>query len=221
MHRLPQLFTTLAFFAVLALANSANAGTIVSTHDMVARQQVNLLGIDAVLVARGPVTFTFDVDVDGNTVPGGGSNMSSLFKGFLPDEFAPLRVNGFAFDLYSLDPAIVVASNNGTHVSAATKFGLRVFAAPGVALAEFFTTTNSIFASDVPSLLDFSGAVFRDDNPLGDITGIFIGPNFIGVPENAPVGVSFNRTVTPVPEPSTLLIGLVAAATCVRRRRRK
>jgi len=175
---------------------------------MEAVQQVNLLGVSASLVARGPATFTFDVDGNMNTIPGGLSTLDTLFSGFLPNEFSALGVNGAPFQLFSLDPEVVTATNNGTRVRIDTTFGLRVFAAPGVVGAEFFTRIPSVFEANVTSLRDLNGSVFQASNRPNDVTEIFIGNSILpGLPPAGTlVGISFDRTVSVVPEPASIFM---------------
>jgi len=193
--------------ALLALGTCAcqlNADIVVHTQPMLAVQNVNLLGIEAVLTAGGEGTFTFEVDGNNNTIPGGASNLVALFYGFLPDEFEPLGVDGAPFELFNNPPDLVQTTGNGTFVRVETTFGLRVFVAPGVVGANFYTSVPSLFETDVVGLQDFTGSIFQDpDRPL-DFTEIFVEENLLGLSPGTLVGVSFNRTVTAIPEPGSL-----------------
>lgn len=198
--------------AVLLVTMAGQARAEIITHDQefVARQQVNLLGVEATLVASGIGSFTFDVDSNGNTPPGSSSTVDTLFQGFLPSEFVVFGLDGRPFDLFSLNPELVTTSGNGTHVSVVTTFGLRVYASlGGPTLAEFFTEVPSLFETDVNSLTDFTGAVFQDPARPVDPTVVFIGNNPFGLDVGTPVGVSFDRTVSAVPEPASItLVGI-------------
>ena len=215
-------FSMVRMFTILTCVSSCLMATlqaeiIVTNVQMVAVQRVNLLGVNASLVASGPATFTFDVDANMNTIPGGVSTIDTLFSGFLPVEFTPLGVNGAPFQLFSLNPEVLTATNNGTRVRIDTTFGLRVFAAPGVVGAEFFTRIPSVFESNVTSLRDLNGSVFQASNRPNDITEIFIGNSILpGLPPSGTlVGVSFDRTVTAVPEPTSLLLCSLIGFACV------
>jgi hypothetical protein len=199
-----RLLLVIGLVACVFTTRDVQADIVVHEQDMIARQNVNLLGIDAVLYSRGPATFTFDVDANNNTIPGGASNVETLFKGFLPVEFAPLGVAGAAFDLFPNEPDVVEVTGDGTHVRIETTFGLRVYVAPGVVGANFYTAIPSIFESDVVGIQDFTGAVFQDPDRPNDVTEVFIGENIFGIAPGTLVGASFNRTVTAIPEPCSL-----------------
>ena len=206
------VFLHLVFFLGFVGNTGEVRGDIVITSvNMVARQQVNLLGVPETLVSSGVVKWTFDVDGNRNTVPGGVSSVDALFTGVLPTGFGGLA--GANFELFTLPGGTVTASNSGTHVRASTNFGLRVFAAPNVVLANFFTTSPSLFESDVTSLTNFTGSVFQDPARPNDITQVFIGANGLGVDVGSLVGISFDRTVTAVPEPSSLALCSIVALT--------
>ena len=206
---------------LVSSGGSLFAGMVAKTFQMRAIQQVNLFGVDATLVANGPVLFNFEVDANNNTIPGGNSFVDAFFTGILPSEFAAIGVGGAPFELFSLPGSqVLTASGNGTHVSLSTTFGLRVFAAPGVVGANFYTSVPSLFESDVISLTNFSESVFGDPSRPNDVTSVFIGDNLLGVPPGTQVGISFNRTVTTVPEPSSMLVfGLLGLVGCGRRSR--
>lgn len=75
---------------IVGIANEIQGGIIVTSVDMVARQQVNLLNVQETLVASGVVKWTFDVDANNNTIPGGASAVDALFNGVLPIGFGAL-----------------------------------------------------------------------------------------------------------------------------------
>jgi hypothetical protein len=223
MRRNTSLQVFLGFLvSFLGLVHHLQAGIIVTTVDMVARQQVNLFGVQDTLVSRGLITFTFDVDANNNTVVGGASSVAGTFTGTLPAGFSVLGLEDAPFELFTL-PGTLTATNNGTHVSALLNFGLRVYAAPNVVLANFYTSTPSLFESDVISLTNFTGSVFQD--PVlrpNDFTQVFIGDNLLNVPVDSLVGFSFDRTVTAVPEPSSLMMcSLLGLALVVYKKRRR
>ena len=199
------------------LVSTLQAAIIVTNVQMLAVQQVNLLGVSASLVASGPATFTFDVDGNMNTIPGGVSTIDTLFSGFLPVEFKPLGVYDAPFQLFSLNPEVLTVTNGGTHVRIDTTFGLRVFAGPGLVGAEFFTKIPSVFEANVTSLRVLNGSVFQASNRPNDITEIFIGNSILpGLPPaGSLVGISFDRTVTAVPEPTSILLWAMIGFACV------
>lgn len=198
----------------------ARADIVTHTLNMDALQNVNLLGIDAVLFATGPATFTFDVDANNNTIPGGNSSVTTLFTGVLPAAFAPLGVAGAPFELFPNLPNVLQATGNGTHVRVEATFGIRVYVAPGVVGANFFTAAPSIFQSNVIGLQNFNGSVFQDPLRPNDAAAVFIGANALGIAPGTQVGVSFNRTVAAVPEPSALWISLSFFALVIQRNRK-
>lgn len=194
--------------ASLLPSRIAAAALVVTDVNMRADQNVSLLGVDASLSATGMVHWVFDVDANGDSIPAGASTVDAVFQGTLPAEFGGLA--GAAYDLFSIDgQETVTTSNNGTHVRALTNFGLKVYAAPNVVLAEFYTQTPSIFEADVIGLANFNGSVFQDNLRPNDLTQVFIGQNGLSIIPNTLAGASFNRTVTAVPEPSSLVF-----ATC-------
>lgn len=204
---------------------SIQAGMVVTTLDMVAKQKISLFGgTGTILVATGPVTFTFDVDSNGNTISGGASRVDAKFTGVFGSEWAFLGLNGLSFDLFSLDvPSVpnTLTATNGNFVSAHVNFGLNIYAAPGVVLANFYTKTPSLFESQVNSLTDFGGAVLQAPNRPNDFTELYVGKNLLGLTEDTVVGTSFDRTVAPVPEPASVAmwgIGVVGAVIARRRR---
>jgi len=210
----------ISFFGLFGLATNVNGAVIVTSVNMVARQQVNLLGVIETLIADGVGNFTFEVDANNNTLAGGCvSEFNSLFRGFLPGGFGGLA--GARFDLFSLPGATVTASGNGTHVRNVTNFGMRVFAPDNTVLANFFTSTPSLFESNVISLTDIAGSVFQDALRPNDITQVFVGQNGLGQIEGALVGFSFDRTVTAVPEPSSLVVCILGGLGLFARRRFK
>lgn len=221
MRRNAAIRVLLGFFVgFLGLVNQLQAGIIVTTVDMVARQQVNLFGVQDTLVSRGLITFTFDVDANNNTV-GGASSVAGTFAGTLPAGFGALGIAGAPFELFTL-PGTLTASNNGTHVRALLNFGLRVYGGPNLVIANFYTATPSLFESDVTSLTNFTGSVFQD--PVlrpNDFTQVFIGDNLLNVPVDTLVGVSFDRTVTAVPEPSSLVMCSLLGLTLLVYRKQK
>lgn len=203
------VLTALAPIACVLSVVGARADLVVHNQEMRAVQNVSLLGVNAVLVAEGDALFTFDVDGNNNTVAGGGaSTLSALFTGILPPEFAALGVAGAAFELFNNTPDVVESTGNGTQVRVETTFGLRVYVAPGVVGANFYTSVPSLFESGVVGLQDFTGSVFQDPARPADLTDIFVGANLLGLTPGSLVGVSFNRTVTAIPEPTAL--GLLA-----------
>ncbi len=209
-----------ALIALCSSVSSLEGASITTTAQMEAKQQVSLFGAPAVtLVARGPVKFTFDVDGSGNTIPGGTSTLDAMFSGTLPSELGP-PLAGLSFDLFSVDTSSLTTVD-GNFVRAELTFGLTIYAAPGIVAANFYTLTPSIFQSSVISLTDLTGAVFQDPNRPSDPTAIYIGQNGLGVSEGTLVGVSFDRTVSTVPEPSTLVICSLVSVLGMTRWRRK
>ncbi|MEO8269790.1 MAG: PEP-CTERM sorting domain-containing protein [Aureliella sp.] len=219
-----RLFGLICFFALSSSATLLPAAIVTHNVQLLATQQVNLLGVDATLVGLGPATFTFDVDANNNTIPGGASTMDTLFFGSLPIEFATLGVAGAPFELYSIDPEVVTVTNNGTHLRVDTTFGFRVFAAPGVVGADFYTSTPSVFETDIIGLQDFTGSVFQSPDRPNDATDIFVGNSLPALnlpPSGSLVGFSFDRTVAAVPEPSSFLLCSIALAGLSFSRRRR
>ena len=212
---------------LLGISSTTTTQADIVTHDVdsLAVQQVNLFGVDATLEARGIASYTFDVDANNNTIPGGNSTLSVLFEGLLPSEFAGLGLEGAEFDLFTTNPGAenLTVTGNGTQISLETTFGIRVYAGPGVVGANFFTSTPSLFEGSINGLQDFTGSVFGDPNRPLDSTDIFIGDSLagLGLPASGTlVGSSFNRTVSAVPEPSSLFLGaaFVVFAGCRRRK---
>lgn len=216
----------LAMFVVwIGSQACVQAGMVITTVDMEAKQKISLFGgPGTTLVATGPVKFTFEVDSNGNTIAGGASRVDAMFTGVFGSEWAFLGLNGLSFDLFSLDVPSVpnsLTATNGNFVSARVNFGLNIYAAPGVVLANFYTKTPSLFESHVNSLTDFGGAVLQDPNRPNDFTELFVGKNLLGLDEDSVVGASFDRTVAPVPEPASVAmwgIGVVGAVIARRRR---
>lgn len=149
------------------------------------------------LTGTGFVEWHLDVDGSGNSI-GSGSFIVSDFQGTLPGSLGPL--GGTPFDLYSLNDGqqTVTSTGGGTVVTVTTNFELDV---PAAGL-QFYTTTPSVFATSVAGI-PFQSFFARAPNFGSDKTDIYLQ----GVP--VPVGQSFDRTVSSVPEPSSLaLLGL-------------
>lgn len=219
-----------ALASCIALCGNASTHAAIVVHEVenLAVQDVNLLGINATLRAQGRGTYTFDVDSNNNTNPGGASTLDTDFRGILPAEFGDL--GGAPFQLFA-DPATaeLTVTGDGTFLRLESTFSINVFADPAstIVAASFFTTTPSIFESDIIGLQDFTGSVFRDPridtNPMADAVPVFIGDSIVpGLPPAGTlVGSSFNRKVSVVPEPSSLLFAGLALGFGVSRRRRQ
>lgn len=202
----------LAIAAVLSSvsASSAIAGFVSFSVPSVAVQDVQLfpgtpIEVNATLTAVGTVDWNLDVDANGDTI-NSDSSITAIFHGFLPIEFGPLA--GLPFDLFSLPTGqTVTATNNGTVVTVDTTFGLSV----PLAGLSFYTLLPSTFVTSV-SGIPFT--TYFATSP--DLTTIYTTGDIA-------VGVSFNRTVSSVPEPSTITlaaIGLVSCAGAAWRKRR-
>jgi hypothetical protein len=213
------------------LPASANAGSVQQKTDAEAVQMVNLLGISAQLVGRGFVDFDFDLGPDGTTATGGGnSSILGFFQGFVPDEFAPLGINGLPFDLsndetvFPIGPEKVEVLSTGT-VNLVSQFGIQIFdPSRSVVLASLYTLEAGLFQSVDAGIPVPNRTVFEDPNRPDDVLVVVAGENGLGIPIGEPVGLSFNRTVTTVPEPSSTAIFAVgslclAAGAGLRRKR--
>lgn len=221
-----QLIITAACFAFTA--NTSVAEIVTAEVDSRAVQQVNLnLGtgpIEAELVAQGLAEYTFDVDpLTNDTIDGGNSSVDVLFKGFLPEEFAVVNLQGAAFDLFNIGQGDLSITGGGKNFSLSTNFGINVFGSDGSVAASFFTQDASLFEGEILGLDDFSNSVFADPNRPNDATEVF------SVDSNDPnnailVGTSFNRTVsaiTAIPEPSSLIFGAAVVLLLGSSRRRQ
>ena len=207
--------------------SSSVSAAIITNVSMVATQQFDSPGLgisNAILVATGPATFTFNnLDANNNTTDLT-STVDTLFTGLLPGEFAGLGLAGFRFDLFSIDgEETVTATNNGTHVRVDANFGLKVYDPLNNVLANFYTSIQSVFESDVNSLSDFSGAVFQDPLRPNDPTVVYLGASVFPFPPGTPFGISSNRTVAvAVPEPSSgMLLALAGIGCCLYHRKQR
>ena len=216
MNRTTQTIVAVAFALACGFMSPVQAGMVSFTTPGIAIQNVQLftgspVQIDASLTAIGSLTWTLDVDANGNTI-NSDSFVTAAFFGTLPAEFAVLGLAGVPFELRSL-PAdqSVTTTNDGTLITVVSHFAITVPAAG----AAFSTATPSEFVSSIQGV-PFSAFYFN--SPA--VTGILIGDNPLGIPAGTLVGASFDRTVSSIPEPSSaalLLLGVVGALGVTRR----
>jgi hypothetical protein len=217
-------FAVATFLATLICCSPAAAEIISFYTPATAVQQVNLLNIPATLNASGGIQWSLDLDANGNSIPGGASSLNAFFAGTLPSEFAALGVAGAPFHLFSNSPQLINVTGNGTHVSVETTFGLQVFGPGGMVLANFYTQTPSNFSASVPGIPFSADIVFQSPDRPQDPTPIYVGENVLELPPGMLVGVSFDRTVTTTPEPTSIVawasVGMIGLALRMHRQRR-
>ena len=220
MTRTAQTTIVFAFAIMNGFISPVQAGVVSFTTPGIAIQNVQLftgspVQVDASLTAIGSLTWTLDIDANGNTI-NSDSFVTAAFFGTLPTEFAVLGLAGVPFELRSLPTdQSVTTTNDGTLITVVSNFSITVPAAG----AAFSTATPSEFISTIQGV-PFSEFYFN--SPA--VTGILIGDNPLGIPPGTLVGASFDRTVSSVPEPSSaalLLLGAFGAlgAECRRRHR--
>lgn len=215
--------TTLAIFSIIltfqcSVTDRARGAVVEQTIGAIAIQDVNLLGIDATLVHPGFFEFRIDIGTDGNSSSGGGTSATTgFFQGFLPDEFTPLGISGFPFDvgndtsIFSIPDETTTVTDGGMTVAVSSHFWLQVFDPTRTTVLATFHTD---FANGGPGLFQAVntevpipiGTLFEDPNRPNDVLQIVAGPNQIGINEGEIVGTSFNRTIVTVPEPSSLFV---------------
>ena len=218
MTRTAQTIIAMTFALMSGFTSPVEAGLVSFTTSGIAIQNVQLftgspVQIDASLTAIGSLTWTLDIDANGNTI-NTDSFVTAAFFGTLPTEFAVLGLAGVPFELRSLPTdQTVTTTNDGALITVVSNFSITVPAAG----AAFSTAAPSEFVSTIQGV-PFSGFFFN--SPA--VTGIVIGDNPLGIPPGTLVGASFGRTVSSVPEPSSaalLLLGAVGALGATSRRR--
>lgn len=158
------------------------------------------------LNAFGPQTF------DLNLVTGTAS-VTSAFKGSdFPDPFDPSMP--FTYDLYNtVTTGTVTQVGSMYDVSFSLLFELKLTSGPLAGLT-FETLDYATFAaSNIPSLPFPSGTSFSDPSAPADFVNIYVKYDPTGTfAPGTLVGASFDRVVTVVPEPSSLISAAVLSA---------
>jgi len=172
-----------------------------------------LLGTFA-LDASGPQTFTIDTT-------NGTANVTSAFQGSdLPDPFVPGQYD--TYNLYNI-PAFttgtVTTTPSGYNISFSLLFELDVMSGSLNGLSLVTMQYATFAASNVPTLPFPVGAAFSDPSGPAPVA-VYLKNDFGPYPAGTPVGLSYDRVVTVVPEPSAItLLGIGVVALCCYGRR--
>ena len=205
-----QIFARCAVIAMTMIASMSSATTTYAGFlefdtPAVAVQQVNLLNVAATLTAVGNLHWKLDVDPTSHAILPD-STIDAFFQGQLPSEFGIFGLAGAPFNLFTLPDGQFITGDT-SQVTVNTTFGIDLFGPGFILLASFYTSDTSLFTSSV-SGIPFTSFEFADPNRPNDLTWIYIGANVLPFPisPGSLVGVSFDRTVSSVPEPSSLAL---------------
>ena len=208
---LRRLMMTACLVSALGLSRRAEAGFVSDFYtDSTATQSIS-----SPFYPNGPISITghgqqhFVVDTDT-----GIASVTSFFQGSdLPNPFGP---GHFTYDLYNTTTGgVVTPTGPGVYtITFELKFELKVTSGALAGLIVETHDDSKFEASGIANFPFLPGTSFLD--PVKpDSVNLYVKNDFGGLKAGDPFGQSFDRIVTInsiVPEPSSLVLGLMGAA---------